>query len=228
MNTFQIWGDAIANSLLDLWFRFANFFPTLLGAILVFFIGLAVAKFVGRLVEKTLKLAKVDATTNKFSLREFFKGVGLDYDVSKILAEVVRWFLILVFLMAATDILGLGQISDFLNNILLYIPNIIVAIVILVIGVVFGNFVHGIVKGSVGIAGFVSANFLAGLAKWAIIVFALLAALVQLGIAVSIVNTIFTGIVAALALAIGLSFGLGGKDEAARMLKNVREKLEEK
>ena len=227
MNTFQTWGEAISSSLLELWFRFINFFPTLVGALLVFFVGLAIARFVGKIVEKIVKGAKLDDTTNKLSIRKFFKNIGLDHDLSKILGEVVRWFLILVFLMAATDILGLGQISVFLNSIIMYIPKLVVAIVILAIGIVLGNLVYGVVRGSVKVAGFVSANFLAGLSKWAIIIFALLISLVQLGIAVSIVNNIITGIIASFALAVGLAFGLGGKEEAALILRKARHKLEE-
>jgi len=127
--------------------------------------------------------------------------------------------------MAATDILQLTQVTAFLNSILLYIPNVVVAVIILAIVVLVGNFVYSIVKGSTKAAGVMSATMLATISKWAIIIFGVLAALLQLGIAASLVNTIFIGIVAMLTLAGGLAFGLGGKEEAANILRKLREEI---
>ena len=140
----------------------------------------------------------------------------------------MKWFLILVFLMAATDILHLVQVTSFLNSIVLYLPNVIVAAVILAIAFLIGNFAYAVIKGSTKIAGIVSATLLATIAKWAIVIFGLLAALIQLGVASSLINTIFIGFVAMLALAGGLAFGLGGKDEAALILKKLRYEITEK
>jgi hypothetical protein len=141
---------------------------------------------------------------------------------------LVKWFLILVFLMAATDILGLNQVTDFLNSILLYIPNVVVAVIILAVVFLVGNFVYVVVKGSTKAAGVMSATLLATISKWSIIIFGLLAALIQLGIATSLVSTIFIGIVAMLSLAGGLDFGLGGKEEAQMILKKLREEISER
>jgi hypothetical protein len=130
--------------------------------------------------------------------------------------------------MAATDILGLNQVTSFLNNTLLYLPNVVVATIILSIAFLLGSFVYTIVRSSTKAAGVMSATLLATIIKWSIVVFGLLAALLQLGIATSLVNTIFIGLVAALSLAIGLAFGLGGKEEAALILKKLREEITEK
>jgi hypothetical protein len=140
----------------------------------------------------------------------------------------VKWFLILVFLMAAANILQLTQVTNFLNSIIFYIPNVVVAVVILAIVTLVGNFVYGVVRGSSRAAGMVSATFLAAISKWAIIIFGIFAALIQLGVAGTLVSTIFIGIVAMLALAGGLAFGLGGKEEAALLLRKIREELTEK
>jgi len=136
--------------------------------------------------------------------------------------------LILVFLMAATDILKLVQVTNFLNSIILYLPNVVVAAVILAVAFLVANFVYAVVKGSTKVAGIVSATLLATVAKWAIVIFGFLAALIQLGIASSLINTLFIGLVAMLALAGGLAFGLGGKDEAAAILKKIRQEITEK
>ncbi len=225
MGSVQTWGEAITISLLGLWDRFVNFLPSLLGALLVFFLGLIVAIALGKVVEKVISLLQVDQLLEKIKVGERFKDAGIQIKVSKFFGELVKWFLILVFLMAATDILKLSQVSEFLNSVILYIPNIVIATIILSVAFLLGNFVFHAVRSSTKVAGVMSASFLAIIAKWAIIIFGLLAALIQLGIAVSLVNTIFIGLIAALALAFGLSFGLGGREEAALILKKIREDL---
>ena len=225
MGSVQTWGEAITMSLLGLWERFANFLPSLLGAILVFFLGLIVAIAFGKAAEKVISLFRIDQVLEKMKVSERFKDAGIQIKVSRFFGELVKWFLILVFLMASTDILHLTQVSEFLNSVIFYIPNIVIATIILSVAFLLGNFVFHAVRSSTRIAGVVSASFLATVAKWSIIIFGLLAALIQLGIAVSLVNTIFIGLVAALSLAFGLSFGLGGKEEAALILKKIREDL---
>lgn len=228
MGSVQTWGEAITMSLLGLWERFANFLPSLLGAILVFFLGLIVAIAFGKAAEKVISLFRIDQVLEKMKVSERFKDAGIQIKVSRFFGELVKWFLILVFLMASTDILHLTQVSEFLNSVIFYIPNIVIATIILSVAFLLGNFVFHAVRSSTRIAGVVSASFLATVAKWSIVIFGLLAALIQLGIAVSLVNTIFIGLVAALSLAFGLSFGLGGKEEAALILKKIREDLTRK
>jgi len=225
MNPVQNWGDAITASLLELWSRFVGFLPALIGALLVFLLGLVAAVALGKAAEKIVGLLRIDYVLEKLRVGKKLEQAGLELRISKIFGELVKWFLILVFLMAATDILGLDQVTGFLNSVILYLPNVVVAIVILAVAFLLSNLVYDIVKGSTKAAGIVSARLLATLSKWAIVVFGLLAALLQLGIAVSLVNTIFIGIVAALSLAIGLAFGLGGKEEAAAIVKKLREDI---
>jgi len=225
MGSVQNWGEAITMSLLDMWARFIDFLPSLIGALLVFFLGLIVAVALGKVAEKLIKLLHIDQLIEKMKVGEKFKDSGIEIKVSKFFGELVKWFLILVFLMASTDILKLSQVSVFLNSVLLYIPNIVIATIILSVAFLLGNFVFHTVRSSTRVAGVISASFLAAIAKWAIVIFGLLAALIQLGIAVSLVNTIFIGLISALSLAFGLSFGLGGKEEAALILKKVRENL---
>ena len=224
MNHIQTWGEAVTVSLLQLWEKFFNFLPALLGALLIFLIGVAVATIIGKIVEKIVHTLKID----RLDVSKQLKQIGFDFAISQFCGELVKWFLVLVFLMAATDILGLLEVTKFLNSIILYLPNVVVAIVILTIAFVMGNMAFVLVKGSVRVAGVMSATLLAKISKWAIIVFGILAALVQLGIATSLVNTIFIGLVAALSLATGLAFGLGGREEAALILRKLREDLSEK
>jgi hypothetical protein len=228
MEPVQTWGEAITMSLINLWERFIGFLPALIGAILVFVAGWIVATALGKVVEHVFKILKVDEAVEKAGTKARFKNAGVNLNIAKFLGGLVKWFLILVFLMAATDILKLVQVTSFLNSIILYLPNVVVAAVILAIAFLVANFVHAVVRGSTKVAGIVSATLLAAVAKWAIVIFGFLAALIQLGIAASLINTLFIGLVAMLALAGGLAFGLGGKDEAALILKKIRHEITEK
>lgn len=224
MNHVQTWGEAITVSLMGLWEKFFNFLPALLGAFLIFLIGVAIATILGKIVTKMIHTMKFD----RLDVSSQFKQAGFDFSISQFSGELVKWFLILVFLMAATDVMGLVEVSEFLNSIILYLPNVVVAIIILTIAFVMGNISYTVVRGSVRVAGVMSATLLANISKWAIMVFGILAALIQLRIATSLVNTIFIGLVAAVSLATGLAFGLGGREEAALILRKLREELGEK
>ena len=227
MYNVQTWGGAVATSLAGLWLRFTTFLPTLIGALLVFLLGLIVASIIGKVVERIIRVARVDHAVEGLNFGEKLKKFGIDTTISRLIGQMVQWFLVLVFLMAATDILGLLQVTEFLNSIILYFPNVVVATIILTIAFLLGSVTFTIVRGSTRAAGVMSATLLATLIKWSIIIFGLLAALIQLGIATSLVNTLFIGLVSALSLAVGLSFGLGGRYEAALILKKIRENITE-
>lgn len=225
MNGVQTWGEAITLSLMNLSERLINFFPVLLGALLVFLAGWIIAVTLGKLFEKMLKSLRIDSAMEKMGARGKVAGFGFEYTISEFIGGLIKWFLVLVFLMAATDILGLTQVTIFLNSIISYLPNVVVAVVILSVVFLVGNFVYNLVKGSTAAAGVMSATLLATISKWAIIIFGFFAALVQLGVASTLVNTIFIGIIAMLSLAGGLAFGLGGRDEAAMILRKLREEI---
>ncbi|EKE19491.1 MAG: TM helix repeat-containing protein [uncultured bacterium] len=228
MNPVQTWGQAIATALIDLWVRFIAFVPTLIGALLVFLFGIVVASVLGKIVERIVRVMRIDQALDRISIGGKLKAHGISITFSEFLGKLVQWFLVLVFLMAATDILGLKQVTSFLNSALMYLPNVVVATIILSIAFLLGGIAYTVVRGSTKAAGVMSASLLATLIRWSIVVFGMLAALIQLGIATSLVNTIFIGFISALSLALGLAFGLGGKDEAALILKKIRENITEK
>jgi len=228
MNGVQTWGEAITMSLINLSQRFINYFPVLLGAIIVILAGWIIAITLGRLVAKALRDMRLDKAMEKIGFGRKMSEIGVRVGLSDFVGGLVKWFLILVFLMAAANILQLTQVTNFLNSIIFYIPNVVVAVVILAVVSLLGNFVYSVVRGSSRAAGMVSATFLAAISKWAIIIFGIFAALIQLGVASTLVSTIFIGIVAMISLAGGLAFGLGGKDEAALLLRKIREELTEK
>jgi len=228
MNGVQTWGEAITASLVGLWQTFMSIVPSLVGALIVFVAGWIIAAALGKVVEKLIKALKVDQALHKIGWGRSLSDLGISTDIASLLGGLVQWFLVLVFLMAATDILQLREVTAFLNSIVLYIPNVVVSVIILTVVVLVGNFVYNVMKGSTKAAGVMSATMLATISKWAIIVFGILAALLQLGIASSLVSTIFIGIVAMLSLAGGLAFGLGGKEEAAMILRKLREEISER
>lgn len=226
MDSAKTWGEAITVALIDIGQKFIYFFPKILGSILILFVGWIIAVTLGRLVAKMVNELGIDRLLKSVDSRNDSKLTI--FAPSVLVGGLFKWFLALVFLMAVTNILGLNQVSVFLNSIVVYLPNVFVAIIILTFVVLLGNFTYHIVKTSMRAAGVVSALFLATLSKWAIVVFGIFAALIQLGIASTLVNTIFIGVVAMFSLAGGLAFGLGGKEEAQLILRKLREELTEK
>ena len=220
--------DVILSSLNTLWFSFVGFLPTLLAALVVFIIGWLIAIALGKLANRIIKVIKLDLFLIKIGFKKALAKAKLKLDSGHFFEELVKWFFIIVFLMAAADILGLSQVTEFLKGILFYIPNIVVAVIVLLAAVIVANFLQKLVRASVEAAGLQAAGFLSGLTKWAVLIFGFIAALSHLGIAVTLLNTLVIGLVAMLALAGGLAFGLGGKEQAARFIDKLKKDLGEK
>jgi len=224
----QTWGEVITASFQKLWAGFIDFLPSLLGAIIIFLIGWVIAIALGKLVAQIIRALRIDQILGKMGFGRALERAGLKLDSGLFVGELVKWFLIIVFLMAATDILDLPEVTAFLKQVLLYVPRIIVAVLILLVAVMVANFLQRLVKATVEAARLKSAGFLGAITKWAILIFALLVALVQLGIAPTMIQTLFTGLVAALAIAVGIAFGLGGKDAAGQALDKLRKEISER
>lgn len=224
----QSWTEVVVNSLQSLWFGVINFLPSLIGALIVIIIGLIVASGLRALIEKIVGVLKIDSLLKSIGLSPFFERAHLQINAGKFFGLLAYWFLTIVFILAATDILGLFGISLFLRDVLAYIPSIIIAVLIMLAAFVLANFSKSVVKASVMSAKLHASKFLGTLAWWTIVVFGFLAALIQLGIAVTILNTLITGLIAMIALAGGIAFGLGGKDYAAYLLEKLRRETEEK
>ena len=224
MNQFETWREALTASLQNMFSTVMGYLPNLLAALLVLILGLLLAASLGKLVAKLVELTKIDQLVDRLGINKTFKAFG-KIKVSGILGWLVKWFLIVVVLMAVADILGLTQIIDFLKEVARYLPNVLISIVILLIGFVGGNFVYEIVHRSVQAAKMHSPRVLANLAKWGIIVFAFVPAIKQLGVDTSLIEILFTGFIAMVSLAGGIAFGLGGKESAGKWLENLKSKL---
>jgi hypothetical protein len=209
-------------SVLNLWDTILSYLPNVLGAAVVFLAGLLVAYALSHLVIRVVAMLRINELFARAELKGFLDRIGLTLDVGQLLGWIVKWFFVVVALIAATDILGWEQVTDYLKQVVLYLPNVIIAVIILLSGILLGNFVRNVVKKAVTAAELASADFLSGIAKWAILVFSFMAALVQLQIAPDLIRVLFTGLVAMLSLAGGLAFGLGGRDHASRVLDRLR------
>ncbi|GMU25748.1 hypothetical protein KJZ71_05560 [Patescibacteria group bacterium] len=223
MNYLNLWGATIVASLQNLWIQLLGFLPQILGAIIVLIVGVIVAGMLGKLAARVIAMAKVDNLVQSTGVTDEFRKIGISFSLSKLLGWIVKWFLIIATLIAVVDILNIGQVTLFLQDVALYIPNVIAAIVILTIGIVAGNFVRQVVHKAAEASKIpaTAAGPLSAVAKWSIIIFALLAALVQLHVAAALIQTLFTGFIAMLAIAGGLAFGLGGQDKARAWLDRL-------
>lgn len=218
----QDWVTVVVSSLQDLWGGFVDVLGNVIGALVVFLVGLIVASGLGAFVEKIVGLLKIDKLLASLGVKEYFERAGLSLDTAKFFGKATYWFLVIVFLLAASDILEFNTLSQFLRDVLLYIPNVIVAVLIMLAAIILGNFLRKLVKSSIKSAKLTGAKFLGSLTWWSVVVFGFLAAISQLGIAESLINIIVTGFVAMLALAGGIAFGLGGKDYASFLVSKLK------
>lgn len=224
MYIFQDWGDAFTYSLQNLWASFVEFVPRFLFAIIIFIVGWVVGAVIGKAVAQVISALKVDKALESAGVDEVMKRAGLKLNVGGFIGAVVKWFIIIVFLLASLESLRLNAVADFLkNDVLGYLPHVIVAALVLVIATVISDAMGKFVKASAQAGGLRSANFLGTVARYAIWIFAFIIALDQLGIAQAYMQIIFSGLIAMLAIAGGLAFGLGGKETAARALDKVGE-----
>ena len=216
LNNTTFLSEIVTNSLINLWDSVIEFVPELLGAFLVFTVGLIVAPILGRVAKRLVKLTKIDTLSEKMGLTNTFENLELRFTFSDVIGKLVKWFFLIAFLMAAMDILGWSRATEFLNQIVLYIPNVAVAVIMIAVGLIAGQFVQKIVITGLKTSGtsIKSPELLGNIARWALIIFAALAALLQLGIAERLIEILFAGVVITLALA----FGLGGKEKAAKFL----------
>lgn len=226
-NYLSAFAQALLDSFQTVWLGLVNLLPNIIAALVILIVGWAAASGLAKLVQKIVEFTKVDDVIDKAGLDKSLAEAGVEFNLAKLIAWLVKWFIIVVVLIAVADVLHLEQITQFLQTIALYIPNIIIAVVIALVGLVLGNFVYRVVEKSVQATKLgATAGLLAALAKWAIFIFALLAALTHLKIAPELIQTLFTGLVGMLALAGGLAFGLGGKESAKDFLEKLRREIQ--
>jgi len=219
----EVWVMVLTESFQDLWIGFISFVPNLIVAVIIFIIGWVVGAVLGRVVSQIIKSIRVDSVLEGIGVSDVLSKSGFRLDSGAFVGGLVRWFFIIAFLVASFEVLGLSQVTLFLQQVVLsYLPNVIVAALILLVAAVIADAMQKVVVGSAKAADVEHAHFLGGITRWSIWIFAIIIALSHLGIAPQFMYTLFTGFVAMLAIAGGLSFGLGGRDAAERYIEKLR------
>jgi hypothetical protein len=219
------WIEITITTFHNLWIGFLNFIPSLIGAIIIFIIGWFIAIGVGRIITEILKKLKIDKIFEKGSWKQTLAKADLKVDVSGFIGAIVKWILVIVFLKVAVEILGLKEFAIFLKDILAYLPNVIIAALIFVIAVIIIDIVEKTVR--VGVEGIKVGygQVISTIIRWSLWAFVILAILHQLGVVPALMEILLFGIVAMLAISFGLAFGLGGRDVAAEILQDLKNKL---
>lgn len=208
-----------------------NFVPQFASGLALLLVGILVAIILKELILRLFVFLKVENLFGNISklLDKIRSGRTAEGKVwPKLLAELVRWTVIILFLVPVTQIWGLPKASGLLNQLLLYIPNVFVAIIIALVGIAAANLVSEIIKNASKSLGSASSKLLQTVGRYALIFFTILVVLTQLGVAADFIRTLFTGIVAMVAIAGGLAFGLGGRTAASKFLDEFQNKIEEK
>lgn len=223
----QEWSQITLQSLQSLWQGFLNFVPKLIGAIIIFIVGWFISVWIGKLVAAILRKIKLDKVFQRTDWKETLEKADFKMSVSDFVGEIIKWVLIIVFLLAAVDILQIPQFAGFLKEILGWLPNLVVAVAIFVVAAVVAEFAEKLARAVVGKlkAGYTKA--IGSIVRWAIWIFAIMAILIQLGIAKDLIQILVTGFVALIVISFGLAFGLGGKDVAREFVSNFRNRLRE-
>jgi hypothetical protein len=194
--------------------------PKVIGFLVILLIGWLIANALASIVANLLRSVQFNSVADRSGFSGFVQQMGIRTDAAGFVATTAKWFVRLIVLTVAFDALGLPAVSQVLQQILLFIPNLVVALMVLVIGGLVANAFSRIVRASTSQAGFGNPDFLSTLARVAVWGFAIVIAVNQIGIATTLVNTLFMGFVGALALATGLAFGLGGRDTAGEIVRS--------
>ncbi len=222
------WADVLNQSFQNLFYGLVSFIPNLVVAIIIFIVGWLVGVGLGRVVKQVVDALRVDHALRSTGIERVLARAGFQLSSGKFLGLLVEWFFIIVFLVASLDVLHLTTVNLFISDVVLgYLPQVIVAVLILFVAAVVAEAAERIVVGSARAASLHAAGFIGKVTRYAIWIFALLAALAQLNVATAFVQTLFTGVVIAISLAVGLAFGLGGQASAARYLDRLQSQIKD-
>jgi len=226
-NIWYTWGDVFNASLQDLWWGFMQFAPKLILAVLFFIIGWILGSLIAKAFEQVFVALKIDKLFESIKADDFFRKAGMNLNTGYFVGQLIKWFVIIVFLLPSLNLVGLDSISSFLkDDVLSFLPRVIIAIFILIIASVVADALSKAVVAGSKAMGLTSANMLGTVVKYAIWIFAFIIALGQLGVAAAYMQILFTGIIAMLSIAGALAFGLGGKDAASGFISKVRDEMQ--
>lgn len=218
-STITDWGQAMMTSLAGALAMFFAAIPKIIGFAVILIAGWFIASFIAKGITSLLHTARFNNLADRAGISNFVAKSGSKTDASGMIAGIAKWFVRLIALVVAFDALGLPAVSDILRQLLLWLPNLVVALMALVIGGIAANALGNLVRGAASEGGLDRPEFLAKVAKFGVWAFAIVVAVNQIGVATALVNTLFMATIGAVALALGLSFGLGGRDTAGEIVR---------
>jgi hypothetical protein len=218
-DTVSEWSDALMSSLTTAMGMLFSAVPKILGFVVILLVGWLVASLVEKGVAALLRTIRFNELSERSGLADFVRKMGADTDSAGMIGSIAKWFIRLIALVVAFDALGLPAVSDVLRQLLLWLPNAIVALVVLVVGGLAARALGNLVRGAAAEGGLGNPQFLAKVATTLVWAFAIVVAVNQIGIATELVNTLFMAVVGAVALALALAFGLGGRETASRIVQ---------
>ena len=224
---YQSFGDTLIASFGEAFAMILSAIPRILGFIVIVAVGWFLSSLIARGVTALLRAARFEALMQKSGIGDFMSKMGTGLDAAGIVAGIVKWMIRIVVLLVAFDVLGLPAASDVMRQLILWLPNLVVAMVVLFIGGIVAQALGNVVRAATAEGGFTNPETLSNVARTAVWAFAIVIAVNQLGIATNLINALFTGVVGAAALAAGLAFGLGGRDLAARTLEGWYDQAQE-
>ena len=229
MNIWSTWGDVFNASLQNLWWGFIQFAPKLILAIIFFVVGWALGALIAKAFEQVFSSLKIDNLFRSMGVDNFFRKAGMNFNSGHFVGEIVKWFVIIIFLLPSLNLVGLDYIASFLkDDVLGFLPKVVVAAFVLIIATIVADFLSKTVMAGARAMNLKSTNMLGSLVKYTVWVFAFIIALGQLGVAEGYMGTLFAGIIGMLALGGALAFGLGGKEAAGRLIAKLGEEMSHK
>jgi small-conductance mechanosensitive channel len=208
-----------------IWQNLTEISPPVFWAGVVFIAGVLIAKWIGALVAAFLNKIKLNQVLKRLGTEDALSKIDSRLNAPKFFGGIVKWFFIVLFMMASSEILGFSQLSQFFQKIISYFPNIFISALIFLVALFLTDFSQKIVIGTLEEERITYSRFLGRAIRWLIWLFAILAILYQLQITPSLILTVFIGMIMTISLALGVAFGLGGKDLAAKILKELEEKF---
>ena len=225
-NIWLTWGDVFNASLQNLWCGFIQFAPKLILAIILFIIGWILGSLIAKAFEQVFSALKIDSFFRSIRVDNFFRKAGMNLNSGYFVGQLVKWFVIIIFLLPSLNLIGLDDVALFLkDDVLGFLPRVVIAAFVLIIATIVADFLSKTIKAGTQAMNLKSANMLGTLVKYVVWVFAFIIALGQLGIAEGYMNTLFAGIIGMFAVAGALAFGLGGKEAAGRLIEKIGEDM---
>ncbi len=218
------WDQLVVEPIKEMLTTMAGFIPTLVGALVILILGWVVAKVLQKVTKRFLDIVHFDALTDKAGLKEILSKGGIELTATELFSRLIYWLVMVVVLVMTVNAIGLTVASQLLERLTTYIPKVISALFALIIGMFLANFIAGIVVTAARNAKIPNPELLSSISRWAILIFAGIIALEELGIATLLVSTTFNIFFGAVCLALALAFGLGGKDVAKKILEDFMRK----